>query len=244
MTKRVLLVGREPGTALTSAGQERARRSPAAAEAAPGAVLRREGFDARPTGDDGAMAELRRRPPDLVLLDLPLSPSDPDGLELCRRLRAAAPTVPILITSSAGAVADRVAGLEAGADDYLSKPFEAAELVARARALLRRARARRPSGDMRLADLALDVKGRAASRGERPLDLTPRELDLMRAFLERPEHVLPREHLLDVVWGEPADVEPNVVDVYVGYLRRKLEQGGEPRLIWTVRGVGYVLREG
>jgi two-component system response regulator MprA len=169
--------------------------------------------------------------------------ADLDGLELCRRLRASGHRMPILLVSVRDAVGDRVAGLEAGADDYLVRPFSPAELVARARALLRRARAAAHGGTLRLGDLALDPSGREASRGGRPLELTPREFDLLAHFLRNPDTVLTREHLQAEAWDQPAGSDTNAVDVYVGYLRRKLEAEGGARLIWTVRVVGYVLRE-
>jgi two-component system, OmpR family, response regulator MprA len=214
----------------------------AGARGAIGRALDGVGFDVVPAPDAaGLLAALGDEPPDMVVMGPELA--DLDGLELCRRLRASGHRMPILLVSVRDAVGDRVAGLEAGADDYLVRPFSPAELVARARALLRRARAAAHGGTLRLGDLALDPSGREASRGGRPLELTPREFDLLAHFLRNPDTVLTREHLQAEAWDQPAGSDTNAVDVYVGYLRRKLEAEGGARLIWTVRGVGYVLRE-
>ena len=215
----------------------------AGARGAIGRALDGVGFDVVPTPDAaGLLAALGDEPPDMVVMGPELP--DLDGLELCRRLRASGHRMPILLVSARDAVGDRVAGLEAGADDYMVRPFSSAELVARARALLRRARAAAYGGTLRLADLALDPNGREASRAGRSLDLTPREFDLLAHFLAHPETVLTREHLQAEAWDQPmGSSDTNAVDVYVGYLRRKLEADGGTRLIWTVRGVGYVLRE-
>ncbi len=205
-------------------------------------ALRYEGFEVTAAGDGAeAMAALRASPPDLLLLDLLLP--DADGVELCGRLRDEGDPVPILMLTARDTVSDRVAGFEAGADDYLVKPFSTAELVARVRALLRRARDRPAPSTRRLGDLELDATTHEVRRGGRTLRLTRREFDLLALFLDHPGMVLARERLLTEAWGYHSPVETNAVDVYVGYLRRKLEEGGEPRLIHTVRGVGYVLRE-
>jgi two-component system response regulator MprA len=201
-----------------------------------------EGFDVTTAATGAAaMAELRTADPELMLLDL-LLPDD-DGIEVCRRLRAAGEHIPILMLTARDTVSDRIAGLEAGADDYLVKPFSTAELVARVRALLRRAREDRTPGPVRrFSDVTLDASTREVFRGGRLVPLTRREFDLLALFLDNPEAVMARERLLTDAWGFASSVETNSVDVYVGYLRRKLEEAGEPRLIHTVRGVGYVLR--
>jgi two-component system response regulator MprA len=205
-------------------------------------ALRYEGFEVAAACDGAeAMAALRASPPDLLLLDLLLP--DADGVDLCGRLRADGDPVPILMLTARDTVTDRVAGFEAGADDYLVKPFSTAELVARVRALLRRARERPATSTRRVGDLVLDPSTHEVRRGGRVVRLTRREFDLLALFLDNPGTVLARERLLTEAWGFLSPVETNAVDVYVGYLRRKLEESGEPRLIHTVRGVGYVLRE-
>jgi two-component system response regulator MprA len=183
-----------------------------------------------------ALASAASRPPDLVLLDVMLPGID--GVEVCRRLRAA-DDVPILMLTARDATAERVRGLDSGADDYVVKPFAYEELMARVRALLRR---RSPARRQRLAhaDLDVDVGAREARRNGREVVLTTTEFDLLCHFLRNPRQVLSRDQLLEAVWGGDFDAVSNVVDVYVGYLRAKL---GEPRLIQTVRGVGYVLKE-
>ncbi len=200
-----------------------------------------EGFDVTTAATGAAaMAEMRAGSPELLLLDL-LLPDD-DGIEVCKRIRAAGEHIPILMLTARDTVADRIAGLEAGADDYLVKPFSTAELVARVRALLRRARDRAPGPVRRFADVTLDASTHEVHRGDRLVPLTRREFDLLMLFLDNPDTVMARERLLADAWGFASSVETNSVDVYVGYLRRKLEEAGEPRLIHTVRGVGYVLR--
>jgi two-component system response regulator MprA len=175
-----------------------------------------------------------------MLLDLLLP--DEDGLEVCRRLRAQGEHIPILMLTARDTVSDRIAGLDAGADDYLVKPFSTAELVARVRALLRRARDDSPAQVRRFEDLTLDTATREVRRGDRLVGLTRREFDLLERLMAEPGVVMPRERLIMDAWGFASSVETNSVDVYVGYLRRKLEEDGEPRLIHTVRGAGYVLR--
>ncbi|HEX6122333.1 MAG TPA: response regulator transcription factor [Ktedonobacterales bacterium] len=191
------------------------------------------------TGDQ-ALARTLERPPDLILLDLMLP--GVDGLEVTRRLRQAGDNVPILMLTARDAVTDRVAGLEVGADDYLVKPFAPEELVARVKALLRRSQAERAE-ILRYADLELDTGTRVAHRGAREIELSPTEYELLTLFLRRPRQVLTREIIMDRVWGLDFEGSTNVMEVYIGYLRAKLEANGEPRLIHTVRGVGYVMKE-
>jgi two-component system response regulator MprA len=167
-----------------------------------------------------------------------------DGLETCRRMRAAGIDLPVLMLTARDEVSDRVAGLDAGADDYLPKPFALEELLARLRALLRRAPdAGSADESLRFADLALDRATREVTRGERAIHLTRTEFALLEMLLLHPRRVLTREQLLEEVWGYDFPTTANSLEVYVGYLRRKTEEGGEPRLVHTVRGVGYVLRE-
>jgi len=179
-------------------------------------------------------------PPDALVLDL-LMPRV-DGLEVCRRLRAAGDRTPVLVLTARDAVADRVRGLDAGADDYLVKPFALEELLARVRALLRRARPEDAGPALRFEDLELDPIAYTVRRGERPLELTRTEFALLELFLRHPRQVLTRSIIFDRVWGYDFGPGSNSLEVYVGYLRRKTEAGGEPRLLQTVRGVGYVLR--
>jgi two-component system response regulator MprA len=186
-----------------------------------------------------ALAAARDRPPDAVVLDVMLPGLD--GIEVCRRLRAAG-DVPILMLTARDAIGDRVLGLDSGADDYLVKPFAHDELLARIRALLRR-RAPARHETLRFADLVMDVDSREVRRGDRTIELSALQFSLLEHFLRNPRIVLDRDRLLEVVWGMDADTASNVVDVYVGYLRRRLEGPDEPRLIQTVRGFGYVLRE-
>jgi two-component system response regulator MprA len=185
------------------------------------------------------LSAARETPPDLVVLDWMLPGLD--GLEVCKRLRAAS-DVPILMLTAKDAVSDRVIGLDAGADDYLVKPFEFDELLARIRALLRRAR---PEGaeTLSFADLRLDTGTRQGFRSERAFELTAKEYELLELLLRNPRQVLTREVIFDRVWGYDFGGESNVLEVYIRYLRQKLEADSEPRLIHTVRGVGYVLRE-
>lgn len=178
-------------------------------------------------------------PPDVVILDVMMPGLD--GLEVCRRLRSGG-DVPILMLTARDEVPDRVTGLEAGADDYLIKPFALEELIARLRAMLRR---RGPEEANRLGflDVALDLGTREAWRGPRSMQLTAKEFDLLEIFLRHPRRVLSRDQLLEQGWGFDSEVDTHVLEVYVGYLRQKLEDAGESRLIHTMRGVGYVLRE-
>ena len=204
-------------------------------------ALRLEGYEVS-LADDGprALEEIAIRPPDAVILDIGLPTID--GLDVCRRLRAAEDDTPVLMLTARDAINDRVQGLDAGADDYLVKPFALAELLARLRALLRR-RPEEAGETLRFADLSLDPITREAHRGDRPFTLTRIEFDLLELLLRHPRQVLTRELILDRVWGYTFDSGTNSLAVYVGYLRRKTEAGDEPRLIHTARGVGYVLRE-
>ena len=201
-----------------------------------------EGYtvEVSPDGETG-LAAARDRPPDLVLLDLMLPGID--GLSVCRRLRAAGNT-PILILTAKDAVADRVTGLDAGADDYLVKPFFFDELLARVRALLRRRLAADGAQDtLRFADLMVDPATREVRRGDQRIDLTAREFDVLALLLQHPRQVITRAMLYDRIWGYDFGSESNIIEVYIRNLRSKLEAGGETRLIQTVRGVGYALRE-
>jgi two-component system response regulator MprA len=163
-----------------------------------------------------------------------------DGLEVCRRLRAAGDRTPVLVLTARDAIADRVRGLDAGADDYLVKPFALEELRARLRALLRRSGAGEADAPLRFADVVLDPVGYTVRRGDQPITLTRTEFQLLELFMRHPRQVLTRSVVFERVWGYDFGPASNSLEVYVGYLRRKL---GEPRLIQTVRGVGYVLRE-
>jgi two-component system, OmpR family, response regulator MprA len=202
-------------------------------------ALAYEGYEVVVAHDGKAgLASALERQPDLVVLDLMLPALD--GLEVCRRLRAGG-DLPILMLTAKDAVSDRVVGLETGADDYLVKPFALEELLARVKALLRRHQQQSPDV-LRYADLTLDTGSRQARRGERVIDLTTTEYDLLLLFLRRPGQVITRDVIMDRVWGYDFEGESNVLEVYIRYLRAKLEAGGEPRLIQTVRGAGYVLR--
>ncbi len=178
--------------------------------------------------------------PDAVILDV-LMPG-PDGLEVCRRLRKTGSRVPVLMLTAQDEVENRVAGLDAGADDYVTKPFALEELLARLRALLRRSSPE--TGDvLRFADIELNPSTREVSRGGEPIELTRTEFSLLELFLTNPRQVLTRSIIFERVWGYDFGFASNSLDVYIGYLRRKTEVGGRPRLIQTVRGVGYALRE-
>jgi len=191
--------------------------------------------------DDGksGLERARDNPPDLVLLDIMLPGID--GLEVCRRLRAAS-AVPILMLTAKESIEDRVAGLDAGADDYLVKPFSFDELLARVRALLRRAQPAQPQV-FRFADMELDTGTRQGRRGGKTFDLTAKEYELLELFMRNPRQVLTRDVIFDRVWGYDFGGESNIIEVYVRYLRQKTEFDQLSRLIHTVRGVGYVLRE-
>jgi two-component system response regulator MprA len=205
-------------------------------------ALTLDGYDVV-SAEDGpeALGAVARVRPELVVLDV-LMP-ELDGLAVCRRLRGGGDRTPILMLTARDAVSDRVAGLDAGADDYLVKPFALEELLARVRALLRRTVNGDPGGVLRFADVSLDPATREVHRGDREVELTRTEFLLLELFLLNPRQVLPRALIFDRVWGYDFGPSSNSLEVYVGYLRRKLEAEGEPRLIQTVRGVGYALRE-
>ena len=201
------------------------------------------GYTVDVAGDgEEALRALARQRPDAVVLDVMMPRLD--GLATCRALRAAGDDVPVLMLTARDEVSDRVAGLDAGADDYLPKPFALEELLARLRALLRRTSAREPDGEtLRLADLALDPATRDVTRGGRAIRLTRTEFALLELLMRHPRQVLTRDRILEEVWGYDFPTTANSLEVYIGYLRRKTEAEGEPRLLHTVRGVGYVARE-
>ena len=202
--------------------------------------LRMEGYDVRLT-DDGAQAldETQAFLPDLIVLDLGLPGMD--GIEVARQLRRDKDDTPILILTARDALDSRIEGLDVGADDYLVKPFERQELLARMRALLRR-RPPRGMAPLRAADLTLNPDTHEVTRGERKIDLTQREFELLEYLMRNERLVISRQRLLDEVWGYDPFSITNTIEVFVSNLRRKLEAGGEPRLLHTVRGAGYVLR--
>ncbi|WDT92796.1 response regulator transcription factor [Thermoleophilum album] len=201
--------------------------------------LVREGYDVELAADgESALERARFYEPDLVILDLGLP--DIDGIDVCKQLRTRAST-PILMLTARDAVDDRVTGLDSGADDYLVKPFDRAELLARIRALLRR-HPPRGSASLVVGDLRLNPDTREVVRGSRTIELTAREFDLLEYLMRNERIVISRQRLLDEVWGYDPFSETNTVDVFISNLRRKLEAGGEPRMLHTVRGAGYVLR--
>jgi len=203
-------------------------------------ALRLEGFAvSTAAGGRAALEEVAARPPAVVVLDVMMP--DLDGVSVVRRMRADGVDVPVCILSARDEVDDRVAGLQAGADDYLVKPFALAELTARLNALLRR-RGSDAAGPLVVGDLVIDPRRHVVTRGGRTLEPTRREFELLEVFARHPGQVLSRDQLLTQVWGYATDVETNVVDVFVGYVRRKLEAAGEPRMLHTVRGIGWVLR--
>jgi len=204
-----------------------------------GRALSSEGYEVAFAGDGReTLLSVDRDEPDAAILDVMMPP--PDGLEVCRRLRAADNMIPILMLTARREVSDRIAGLDAGADDYLAKPFALDELLARLRALLRRLP--RADGPLTFADVVVDSNAHLAWRGDARLPLTRTEFALLELFLRSPERVLSRSEILVEVWGYDFGPTSNSLEVYVGYLRRKMEESGLPRLIHTVRGVGYVLR--
>jgi DNA-binding response OmpR family regulator len=206
-----------------------------------GRALNHYGFEVLTAPDAGvAIESIADEDPDLIILDVVMPVVS--GLQLCRLIRERV-EAPILMLTGLDGVADRVAGLESGADDYLSKPFNVSELVARMRALLRRRRrGSTPENVLRYGDLVLDIDLWEVTRGGRPVSLTSKEFRVLQLFMEAPGHVYPREEILARVWGDEAVLESNVVDVHIAGLRRKLEAGGRRRLLHTVRAVGYVMR--
>ncbi|MFT3864135.1 MAG: response regulator transcription factor [Solirubrobacterales bacterium] len=204
-------------------------------------VLDLNGFEVTTAADgQAAMRALAAARPDAVILDV-LMPGL-DGLEVCRRLRATGDRTPVLMLTARAEVSERVAGLEAGADDYLVKPFAHEELIARLRALLRRTGWEDDGETLRFEDLELDPLAHEARRGDRLLELTRTEFLLLELLLRHPRQVVTRATIFDRVWGYDFGPTSNSLEVYIGYLRRKTEAGGEPRLVHTVRGVGYALR--
>ncbi|KOU00784.1 response regulator transcription factor [Streptomyces ardesiacus] len=232
-TQRILIVDDEPAV------REALRRS-----------LAFEGYDTEVAVDGAdALDKAAAYRPDLVVLDIQMPRMD--GLTAARRIRGAGDTTPILMLTARDTVGDRVTGLDAGADDYLVKPFELDELFARIRALLRRSSyaaavdaATEDDDTLSFADLTMDLATREVTRAGRPVELTRTEFTLLEMFMAHPRQVLTREQILKAVWGFDFEPSSNSLDVYVMYLRRKTEAGGEPRLVHTVRGVGYVLRQG
>ncbi len=204
-------------------------------------ALRLDGYDVElAENGERALNAVDTRPPDAMVLDV-LMPRV-DGLQVCRRLRSTGERVPILMLTARDAVGDRVGGLDAGADDYLVKPFALDELLARLRALLRRAHPDERA-ELRFADLSLDPAAHEVRRGDREVELTRTEFLLLELFMRHPRQVLPRSTIFEHVWGYDFGATSNSLEVYMSYLRRKTEAGGEPRLLHTVRGVGYVMRD-
>ncbi|MFE2536506.1 response regulator transcription factor [Streptomyces sp. NPDC059371] len=231
-TQRILIVDDEPAV------RDALKRS-----------LAFEGYDTEVAVDGAdALEKATAYQPDLVVLDIQMPRMD--GLTAARRMRGAGTTTPILMLTARDTVGDRVTGLDAGADDYLVKPFELDELFARIRALLRRSSYAASAGAvveddaLIFGDLRMDLSTREVTRAGRPVELTRTEFTLLEMFLAHPRQVLTREQILKAVWGFDFEPSSNSLDVYVMYLRRKTEAGGEPRLVHTVRGVGYVLRSG
>ena len=203
--------------------------------------LEYEGYEVTVVNDGlGGLATAREMTPDLILLDWMLPGIS--GLEICRRLRQTGDKVPIILLTAKDEVSDRVAGLDAGADDYIIKPFSIEELLARIRANLRRNQ-EEDSSSLQFSDLRLDRSSREVYRSNRLIELTAKEFDLLEYLISHPRQVLTRDQILERVWGYDFMGDSNIIEVYVRYLRLKLEANQEPRLIQTVRGVGYVLRE-
>ena len=204
--------------------------------------LQREGYSIVVANDGETGLEMAfRELPDLIILDVMLP--DIDGLTICRQLREAEMQTPVLMLTAKDAIPDRVAGLEAGADDYLVKPFAFEELLARLKALRRRKAPIETEAPLSFTNLTLDPGTRMAKRGDRSIELTAKEYDLLELFMRHPNQGLTRDQIYDRIWGYDFGGESNIIEVYIRYLRSKLEADGEPRLLHTVRGVGYALRE-
>ena len=205
-------------------------------------ALQLHGYEVALASDgDTALSSVDTRTPDALVLDVMMPGLD--GLDVTRRLRRQGNRVPILLLTARDAVGDRVEGLDAGADDYLPKPYDLEELLARLRALLRRSKPEEPGAVLRFADLTLDPTTYEARRGDRVIETTRTEYALLELLMQHPRQVLTRATIFERVWGYDFDYASNSLDVYIGYLRRKTEADGEPRLIHTKRGIGYVLRE-
>ena len=205
-------------------------------------ALKLEGYEVATAGDgDEALAAAAEARPDAIVLDV-LMPKR-DGLDVCRELRRRDDHTPVLMLTARDAVADRVDGLDAGADDYVVKPFALEELLARLRALLRRGDGKGANEQLAYADLTLDPAPREVRRGEREVELTKTEFALLEELMRHPRQVLTRSQIFEAVWGYDFGPRSNSLEVYIGYLRRKTEEGGEPRLIQTARGIGYSLKE-
>ena len=205
-------------------------------------ALRLEGYDVTAVNDgEQALVAVDADPPDLLVLDIMMP--HVDGLTVCRRLRARQVVLPILMLTARHEVSDRVTGLDAGADDYLVKPFALDELSARMRALLRRTSVSGSSEELRVDDLVLDPQGRTVERGGRPMQLTKTEFDVLELLMVNAGIVLTRDTIYERIWGYDFETSSRSLDVYIGYLRAKTEAGGEPRLVHTVRGVGYLIRK-
>ena len=204
-------------------------------------VLDFEGYEIV-VAEDGpeALEAVKRHEPDLVLLDVMMPHMD--GLDVCRRMRSKGIATPVLMLTAKQEISDRVSGLDAGADDYLAKPYALDELLARIRALLRRGQPTGDADELSYGDLSLNMATRIVQRAGERIDLTKTEFDLLELFMMNPEIVLERDTIYDRIWGFDFETSSNSLDVYIGYLRRKTESNGAPRLVHTVRGVGYSLR--
>lgn len=205
-------------------------------------VLELEGHEVKPVSDgNAALEEILTKPPHAVVMDVMMPFLD--GLSVCRELRRRGNKTPVLLLTARHEIGDRVAGLDAGADDYLVKPFAVDELLARVRALLRRHTSAVATSVLSVGDLTLDADRREVTRGSRSIDLTKTEFDLLHLLMEQQEIVLSRDYLYEHIWGFNFETNSKSLDVYIGYLRRKIEVGDESKLLHTVRGVGYVVRK-